>query len=78
MPIPQNIEIVTGTKKIAYQGLDAFLPVLIIKEKLTTQKRTIKTVHISTGDPLVNKKDALKYANIWRNETLAAGYVTYC
>ncbi len=76
MPSLQNFELVTGTKKIDYQGTDCYLPVLIVKEKSTIMKRTIKTVHISTGDPLVFKKDALKYAGIWRAESLQAGYVT--
>lgn len=73
----ENVEIVTGTKKISFQGLSAFLPVLIVKEKSSIAKRTIKTVHISTGDPLVFKKDALKYADCWRNESYAAGYITH-
>lgn len=72
----ENTEIVTGTKTIKYQGIPAYLPVLIIKTKSVHAGRTIKMVHISTGNPLVFKKDALKYANIWRNESLKAGYVT--
>lgn len=71
-----NIDI--GTKKIQYQGLDAFLPALIVREFSGVQNKTIKSVHVSTGDPLVFKKDALKYANIWRNESLKAGYITHC
>jgi len=72
-----EVEIITGTKKINYQGLSAYLPVLIIKDKSIHESRTIKTIHISTGDPLVNKKDALKYADIWRNESLERGFITY-
>jgi hypothetical protein len=77
MQIPSNVELITGTKAIKYQDCTCYLPVLIVKEKSSIAKRTIKQVHISTGDPLVFKKDALKYANIWRNESLAAGYITF-
>ena len=61
----------TATKRITYQGLDAFLPVLIEQDTDSKTDRTIKRVHISTEDPLSNKQTALKYANIWRNEWLA-------
>jgi hypothetical protein len=70
-------EIVTGTKRIQYQGLNAYLPVLIVKLIHPENGKTIKTVHISTGDPLVFKKDAIKYAHIWRNESYDAGYITH-
>lgn len=73
----EHTNIITGTKKINLQGVEAFLPVLIVQDKSKIQGRTIKMVHISTGEPLVHKKDALKYANIWRNESIAAGYITY-
>ena len=61
----------TATKKITYQGLDAYLPVLIEQDADSKTKHTIKRVHISTESPLANKRTALKYANIWRNEWLA-------
>ena len=61
----------TATKKITYQGLDAFLPVLIEQDIDSKTALTIKKVHISTEDPLSNKKTALKYANAWRNELLS-------
>ena len=67
--------IVSATKKINFHGIYAFLPVLIVQGELENN-RTIKTVHISTGDPLVLKSDAIKYANIWRNESIACGYIT--
>jgi hypothetical protein len=70
-----NVNIITGTKRIQYQQCDCFLPVLIVQEKSKITGRTIRSVHISTGDPLVFKKDALKYANIWRNESLEVGYI---
>ncbi len=73
----ENINIITGTKKIDFCGTDCFLPVLIVQEKSKSTRRTIRSVHVSTGDPLVFKKDALKYANIWRSESLAAGYITF-
>lgn len=69
--------IIPATKKINLQGVECFLPVLIVQHESVVRGRTIKQVHISTGEPLVFKKDALKYANIWRNESLAAGYITY-
>jgi|TARA_A100001391_G_C5057662_1_gene275155 hypothetical protein len=65
------MKIHTATKKITYQGLDAFLPVLIEQDIDSKTDRTIKRVHISTEDPLANKKTALKYANAWRNELLS-------
>lgn len=70
--------IVSGTKKIQFRGLTAFLPVLIVKLKDPVNGKTIKIVHISTGDPLVFKKDALEYADIWRNESNECGYITHC
>ena len=62
----------TATKRITYQGLDAFLPVLIEQDVDSKTDLTVKKVHISTSDPLANKQTALKYANAWRNEWLAA------
>ena len=49
------------------QGVKCYLPVLVVDGMR----------YVSQGDPLVTKADALKYANIWKAESLEAGYITY-
>lgn len=61
----------TATKKIKYQGLDAYLPVLIEQGTESKTGLTIKKIHVDTQDPLPNRKTALKYANAWRNDFIA-------
>lgn len=58
-------------KKIDFQGLPCYLPVLHVSNDGYNKK------YVSKGDPLVFKKDALKYVHIWKNESLKAGYITY-
>jgi len=63
--------IIATTRKTIVQGLDCYLPALRVKDGDSC------IVYISRGDPLVTRKSALKYAKIWRLETMDVGYVTF-
>jgi hypothetical protein len=56
--------ILIGTKKVTVQGLNCYLP----KLKVYTASGKALYVLIGEESPLVNKKDALKYASIWKNQ----------
>ncbi len=62
-------------KTINYQGTTCYLPAIVINPDIADKGMAI--THVSLGDPLVFRQDALKYANIWRNESISAGYVTH-
>lgn len=66
------MNITATTRKTQVQGLDCYLPAVTVKDG------DYKHTFISHGDPLVTRKTALKYANIWRNESIKTGYVTHC
>ena len=59
------------TRKTNIQGLPCYMPALRVIDG------DYKNIFISRGDPLVTREDALKYAHIWRNESMRAGFITY-
>lgn len=54
-------------KKISYQGLDAYLPVIIESDQDIKKGLSIKKIIIN-GDPLATRQAALKYAEIVIND----------
>ena len=63
---------ITATYKTTrVQGTTCYLPALKVTDS------DYHHTYVSYGDPLVSKSDALKYANIWRNESMQTGYITY-
>jgi len=65
------MSITATTRKTNVQGTVCYLPALTVKDS------DYQNTFVSRGDPLVTRGSALKYANIWRNESIDAGYVTY-
>ena len=65
------MKITATTRKTNVQGLDCYFPALRVHDS------GYKTIFVSRGDPLVTRNEALKYANIWRNESMRAGFITY-
>ena len=57
-----------STRKTQSQGLEAFYPALVIAHTESKTNRTIKEVRIFTSDPLPNRKTALKYANLHKEQ----------
>ena len=64
------MDIKATTRKTNVQGLECYFPALRVHNS------DYKTIFVSRGDPLVNKSDALYSANIWRNESIRAGFIT--
>ena len=62
--------IIATTRKTNVQGTVCYFPALRVKDS------GYRTTFVSRGDPLVTREDALEYANIWRNESIRAGFVT--
>ena len=58
------------TRKTRVQGLTCYLPALTVTDS------DYRHTFTSYGDPLVTRRDALKYSEIWRNESIQAGFVT--
>ena len=64
------MNITATTRKTKVQGLDCYMPALRVKDS------DYSSIFVSRGDPLVSRVDALKYSNIWRNESIRAGFIT--
>jgi hypothetical protein len=65
------MKITATTRKTRVQGTECYFPALRVEDS------DYRSIYVSRGDPLVTKSNALKYAEIWKRDTLAAGYVTY-
>ena len=64
------MNITATVRKTNIQGTTCYYPAL----KVTDSE--YQNTFVSYGDPLVTKASALKYANIWRSESLQSGYIT--
>jgi len=64
------MKIIPIIKKIQFQGLDAWMPGIVVTGS------GYRRQYISKGDPLVFRKDAKKYAELWAKECVTVGYVT--
>jgi len=64
------MDITATTRKTNVQGTVCYFPALRVKDS------DYKNTFVSRGDPLVTRKDALKYARIWRLGSMSAGFIT--